>query len=175
LIDSLKDGMAESVRVYTWLQEQYDAGKVDEPQFQQAYCKFFKIRKFLTPAWKRAYFALLKQQVMDLKTVLEELYKFEDTQGRRTWQLSFASKLLHMQNPHLPIYDSKVKKELKLPTRRAGLDGSLAAYEQLKARYATLLNERRSAIQAFKRTHPKLTDEKALDFLLWGKVSKPGG
>ena len=48
----------------------------------------------------------------------------------------------------------------------------MAAYEQLKEGFAASLVEHRADIAEFKRSYPKLTDEKALDFFCRGSATR---
>ena len=160
----------ESVRVYEWIQMQYSARKVDDPLFQFVFRSFYRLDSAgLTPVWKKAYFQLMERRETDLKNILMKLHKYKNSKGQHTYQLSFASKLLHTQNPHLPIYDANVAKALNLPTRDASLEGCLTAYDQLKERFDAAFVKRRAEIRKLKKLYPTLTDEKVLDLLLWGK------
>jgi hypothetical protein len=98
-----------------------------------------------------------------------------------TLQFSFATKLLHMRNPHLPIYDSKVARfflfkpppsDWQLQVR---IDRYIQFYKFLQFEYARVINGGllATAIAAFRQQFNLMqhTDEKIIDWIIWGLVT----
>jgi hypothetical protein len=102
---------ASHVADYDWLRENTDA--LNTPTYQTRYRAYWQVNAArLSPDFCAAYFAALRtglESAPELGPLTHALY---DTathlNGRRSLQFSFASKLLHMANPRVPIYDSLV-------------------------------------------------------------------
>jgi hypothetical protein len=99
-------------------------------------------------------------------------------QDRQSVQLSFSTKLIHMLHPHEPVYDSAVQAFYFLPKGANGgtVDRKLArllrAIEFLRHEYGRVLRMGllKEAIAAFRERYDPnqiITDEKAIDTLIW--------
>jgi hypothetical protein len=138
----------------------------------------------LSPAFYTAYFGALTAAISNaptLSSVAQTLHAASARQnGQKSLQFSFATKLLHMTNQHLPIYDARIaafyffatpaNKDLQ---RRINRFVSLHSF--LIAEYARVLNGGllASAIQEFRlRLNPQhFTHEKIVDSLIWAFVA----
>jgi hypothetical protein len=172
-------GLEESIRVYEWL----EAHK-EEPEnavFQFVFRSYYRIDNAgLTSDWKERYFEFLSQRERSLKTILEGLYHIPTKKNVKSLQFSFATKLLHTLDTNQPIYDSKVAELLGLPVKKgtdfaANITTCIAVYENLRqAQQQLLLDEGiKNQIAALKdRYKSQISDEKALDFLLWSAGKK---
>jgi hypothetical protein len=172
-------GLEESVRVYEWLEIHKE--KPESLVFQFVFRSFYRIDNAgLTPDWKLRYFEFLSQGERSLKTILEGLYHIPTKKKVKSLQFSFATKLLHTLDTSLPIYDSKVAELLGLPVKKgkdfaANLSTCIAVYERLQETQQELLSDEgiRNQIAALKdRYNSQISDEKALDFLLWSVGKK---
>jgi hypothetical protein len=115
-----------------------------------------------------------------LATVMRQLYEAsENDAGKRSIQFSFATKLLHTVDPHLPIYDSMVSEFYFF--RGAIKEDTDERIEEFVSFYSFLIDEyarviRRGllarAIESFRgRCTPQhWTDEKIIDSLIWAFV-----
>ena len=115
-----------------------------------------------------------------MKTILEGLYHIPTKKKVKSLQFSFATKLLHTLDTSQPIYDSKVAELLGLPVKKgkdfaANINTCIAVYEKLREAQQQLLSDEgiKKQIAALKdRYHSQISDEKALDFLLWSAGKK---
>lgn len=167
-------GLEESIGVYEWLEAHKE--KPENPVFQFVFRSYYRIDNAgLTPDWKMRYFEYLGQKERRLEVILEGLYHIPTKKEVKSLQFSFATKLLHTLDTNLPIYDSKVADLLGLTVKKkkdfaANLTRCIAAYEELRLAHQQLLSDDgiKSQIAALKaRYQTQVSDEKALDFLLW--------
>jgi hypothetical protein len=177
----------EHVTDYEWLLQ--NVGKASTPDYQKGYRRFWAMNAAqLSPAFYAAYFGTLAAAVSQpptLSSVAQTLHAASARQnGQKSLQFSFATKLLHMTNPRLPIYDSQVAafyffaepdrnpKDLNDLQRR--LSEFVTFHDFLKQEYARVLknNLLAPAIQDFRvRLSPQhFTDEKIVDSLIWAFV-----
>lgn len=103
--------------------------------------------------------------------------KIKSEETTQTLQFSYPTKLCHMVDPTLPIYDSRValfylfqEPSTDWP-RTMRITAYIAFHEFLKCEYARVLsvNLLKPAIDGFKQKfNPKQhTDEKIIDWLIW--------
>ncbi|MFH1969510.1 MAG: hypothetical protein ABIJ53_04235 [Verrucomicrobiota bacterium] len=128
-----------------------------------------------------AFFTLLERgkslSELDPVSVARELYEYPTRGGRKTLEFSFATKLAHIVNLHLPIYDSMVSKfYFFIPPDSINIDERLAHcghnFTFLRTEYARVIDEGllAPAIRAFRKALPAAaghTDEKVIDWLIW--------
>jgi hypothetical protein len=143
----------------------------------------------LSPSFYVAYFGALKAATMQNTTLGSLAHTLHaastNSKGRQSLQFSFATKLLHITNPHLPIYDSQVaafyffqEPDIKDPKDPQDLQRRISAFvtfhDFLKQEYARVLqnNLLATAIHEFRlRLNPQhFTDEKIVDSLVWAFV-----
>ncbi len=168
-IQDNKEQIFEKVGVTSIAAHQYiqkHRGTPEDPMFQFVFCEFYQIR-FPDETWRKKFFSLFKES--SLSRLLQELKL-----GSETVHFSFATKLLHTANPQLPIYDNVVRQVLKM-SPISGKDRESKCektYRLLKDQYEALLKDTGviGAVNEFKKRFNAhdITDEKALDFLLWG-------
>lgn len=167
-------GLEESVRVYEWLDAH--KGQPTDPVFRFVFRSNYRLDNAgLTAGWKARYFEFLARREGELRAVLEGLYHVPTARNVKSLQFSFATKLLHTLDPRRPIYDSKVAELLGLPVKKvrdfaANVAACVAVYDDLCEVQRQLLldagvNNRVAALKA--RYDSPISDEKALDFLLW--------
>lgn len=154
--------------------------------FQRAYRVYWRMNVArLDDAFYDRYFAILERcnegGHADVRQVVLELASA--TAGKKSLQFSFATKLAHMVEPELPVYDSFVAafyfyepppSDKPLDVR---LEHLMTFYDFLRGEYRRVIEHRllRPAVQAF-RTHFDLPsvvgDERIIDWLLWVWVSE---
>ena len=159
--------------------------------FQKACNDFFQIRR-MPEEWRTEFYGLFydywsqgQGKRPDFKTVLTDLHKWTcDPATRRTskkyaLQCSFTSKMVHMLNPDLPIWDSKVMGKLssfcgKYSMKPANkLVSAPLVYKGLIDWYRAYLptTNAKDIIAEFDlhfRTYAtKITPTKKIDFMLW--------
>lgn len=169
---------------YQWLVQ--NADRADQLSYQKEYRRFWAMNAAqLSPAFYRAYFRLLKgnkKKTPNLGDAVNTLYNAAVRRnGDRSIQFSFATKLVHMANPHLPIYDSRVADFyfFESPARSLSLKQRIGKFLDfhtfLMQEYRRVLEQGRLtvAIQEFRRQfNPQhITDEKIIDSLIWAFVT----
>lgn len=94
--------------------------------------------KIENPNWNY-YFDLLYQSkgTESIETIVKELH---DNLTSKSFEFSFASKLLHTKNSSLPIYDSKVRKYLKEAYDKEFKTESKVSYENINSDWEMLKN-----------------------------------
>lgn len=166
--------LEESIRVYEWLEAHKE--EPEYPVFQFVFRSYYRIDNAgLTSEWKARYFKFLGQKERSLKTILEGLYHIPTKKKVKSLQFSFATKLLHTLDTSQPIYDAQVAAILGLPVKKGkdlavNVNTCIAVYESLRESVRQLLLDEgiKNRIAALKATHnSNISDEKALDFLLW--------
>ncbi len=175
---------ADFVTEYEWLLR--NLALVKSPEYQKKYRKYWAMNVAQLGAdFYTVYFGNLELAtrqlpiIVDLVQTLYNSYKRRD--GRQTIQFSFATKLLHMASPQLPIYDSRVaafyffqEPSLNLGAQQR-IDCFIAFYDFLSREYARVLQEGllAGAIQAFRDrfNSQHFTDEKIIDLLIWAFVT----
>ncbi len=162
---------------YFYLKLEYEKGNVKNKNFQERYKSFYRMHLFgFTPEFYNKYFQFLREGETDLKKILEELSKIKNESGKKTVQLAFASKLIHMVDNTKPLYNSTVSDIFNISVRRGSIKvrikSSLEAYSELEKNYQELLeNEKiREVIDEFRKKlnfkEGILSDYKLLDLIL---------
>jgi len=156
--------------------------------FQRTYRKYWRLNAArLGTQFVSAYFAYLEKlkrtDHIVLERVVQDLFRVPTHgDGRQALQFSFASKMLHMLRPRLPVYDSMVEAFFFLPFGRQSekterkIERLLESYRFLTTEYGRVLQEGllRPAITIFRtrfRVGSNYTDEKIIDTLIWKFVS----
>ena len=135
-----------------------------------------RVKSFPVP-WK----SRLDNNALHLNILAHELYQIPINTNRQALQFSFCTKLCHMLNREIPIYDSRIRifynfvepiRELPVVQR---IDGYVQFHQFLINEYNRVLNEGLLApsIQAF-RQHlgpQHFTDIKVIDSLIWAFIN----
>jgi hypothetical protein len=168
------------VKQYERIRE--NVAQADNAEYQKDYKDFWRMNvSQLSKDFYARYFGLLKAPTTpDLSGLCDTLYEVSTRlDGTRTLQFSFATKLLHILNPHLPVYDSRVARFFLLKAHTSGTvkertEKLTAFHNFLVADYARIINSGQlaPAIAAFReRFNPQHhTDEKIVDWLIWALV-----
>src|SRR4051812_17817081 len=87
-------GLEESIRVYEWIEA--NKGQPENLLFQFVFRSYYRIDNAgLTSDWKVRYFEFMRDRESRLPTILEGLYHIPTKKNVKSYQLSFATKLLH--------------------------------------------------------------------------------
>lgn len=172
---------SQEVAEYEWLQQ--NTAKARTPQYQARFRNFWTMNVArLSDGFYASYFGLLSNSAtQSLTNLCETLHGASlRSDGRQTLQFSFATKLRHTLDPHLPIYDSRVARfflfreppsDLPLEERISRL---MVFYDFLRTEYARVINDGLlvSAVSDFRQQFnpSQHTDEKIIDWLVWAFV-----
>jgi hypothetical protein len=187
-VDPLLTSLAANnhVRDYCWLLDRlHQANVAVDAEYQRRYKAFWAMNVArLSREFIAAYFAFLEAHKRDnpppsVNDTAAYLHGFPTgANGRQTLQFSFASKLVHMITPTLPVYDRRVEHFYFLPDGNGtGLDRLpllVRSYDFLLVEYRRIIDSRLlvRAFDAFRRRfpEPRLTSEKIIDSLIWSVV-----
>ena len=198
LLDHIDGGYEKLIQPYIFIiraEVRNQVNVTDDVAFQCVFKDYFLRAGFPGREWLKAYFRLMDggvdglhprqdeslfggpDQVADLLgRVLRHLY---DVSTSDKIPFSFSTKLLHVLNPDLPIYDSMVENFYHFPAFAGGdLDERI---RQRQRRYKCLIQEYRRVLEAGDADRPiakfrerfrqrgerVFTDTKALDTLIW--------
>ena len=166
---------------YNYLIQNID--KVAESDYQERYKKYWRLYGAgLSQDYCTAYFqhleAGLKGTLPKIDVLTNQLYKIPTSPNKLTLQFSFCSKLCHMLNRHLPIYDSQIKNFyglFKRPSSRLPIEQRIEAYvgfyEFLSNEYTRVLTEGvlSPSIKLFRQEFDSqyFTNEKVVDSLIF--------
>lgn len=187
LIDPVKD-----IGNYIWLLENIRNTDVTvDKGFQTIYQDYWGLTNaglssaFIAAYFKHLQFLKMNPRIIDVKTVATTLYGIPThIDGSKSLQFSFASKMVHMLCPNLPIYDHMLEMFFFLPEKRSGKDFE-SKLANLHSSYLFMVDEYRriiekgllrTAIESFrsyfksKDSCSTISDEKIIDTLLWNFV-----
>jgi hypothetical protein len=166
---------------YDWLIE--NIHQVADIEYQRTYRVFWRMNSArLSEEYCAAYFNILQDQIenpnLDFAALVNELNIIPVNANGHRPQFSFATKMLHMVNQQLPIYDSLISAFYffepycrDLPER---VNEIAAFYEFLQVEYLRIQNEGflNPSIQAFRNyfAPQHFTDAKVIDSLIWAFV-----
>jgi hypothetical protein len=196
LINSHIEEILQSIRQdhvtdYDFLVQNID--RLQTPFYQAAYKNYWRLNVArLCDDFCRVYFDRLQSSLRDgvpqIGELVKELHETPTHEGgRKSLQFSFCSKLCHMIDRQIPLYDSRIRnfyfytepdRKLSLQQR---VDGYVHFHNFLIEEYRRVLSERllSGAIQAFRqRFRPKhFADVKVIDSLIWAftSLSESGG
>ncbi len=174
---------SQDTNEYEWLRQ--NVAQANNASYQRRYRKFWVMRG-VSRNFYVSYFAALSAAINQPPTIgsLCQILSVSSTRsnGTQTIQFSFATKLLHMVQPQLPIYDTRVCRfylfQQQPPTKMSPQQKTnrlINFYNFLIAEYARVINGNMlsTAIAAFRQqtNNPQLhTDVKVVDWLIWGFV-----
>ena len=170
---------------YDWLVQ--NIAQVATPMYQNRYRTFWRLNAaLLSQDYCQVYFQRLQRglnnELPQVGSLASDLYEIPThLNGRHSLQFSFCSKLCHMLNRQIPVYDARIRDFYFFtePDRKLPLDQRINAYVQFHQyvtnEYNRVLNEGLLApsIQAFREHfNPQhFTDIKVLDSLIWAFIS----
>jgi hypothetical protein len=179
---------AENLGILEYLDLRSDLSQPDSalnPDFQRRYRNYWRMNvgRF-SPAFYDRYFRHLNEcqraGTVDIRRTIE--ITSAPGEESRGLQFSFASKLVHMVEPSLPVYDSYVAAfyfYVPLPSGKPlseRVQGLLEFHAFLAREYRRIIDHGllADAIAAFRRQHTASTavpDQRIIDWLLWGWVA----
>lgn len=178
---------ANHINDYDWLQE--NKHRINDSEYQRKYKAFWSLNAArLSDSFCEYYFELFEETInnnLNIEEVTEKLYCKHTHKERKSLQFSFASKLLHMTNSKLPIYDSMISDFYFFRERNGNkslkerLPDLSNFYLFLNTEYDRILNDGllELAINKFRGALlPKFfSDQKVIDSLLWAFLSMQKG
>ncbi len=183
-IDSAKD-----IQPYIWLLERLRNCDVrTDAAFQAEYRRYWRMNAArLSDDFYKAYFALLEEFKVDhaggLEAVLRRLHEVpSDAKNTHKLHFSFATKLVHMAIPTMPIYDKMVADffflpEIKGKSLKDRLAQCKAIFGFLGLEYYRVIDEKHLLdvpIAEFRKRFnvpDTYTDVKVVDTLIWRFVT----
>lgn len=172
------------VAQYDWLIQ--NIHQITELEYQRRYKGFWRLSGAgLSQTYCHAYFqhlqARLENNATHLCILAHELYQIPINRNRQALQFSFCTKLCHMVNHQIPIYDSNIRRFYRFnePSRDLPIIERIREYARshqfLIDEYNRILNEGLLApsIQAFRQHfNPQhFTDIKVIDSLIWAFIN----
>jgi hypothetical protein len=176
---------------YVWMIEMLQDENfraAENGEFQNIYAQYWKLNGAgLGPDFRAQYFAYLDflrahPDQATINNVAQHLYGIPaNAAGQHRLHFSFASKLIHMLNTGLPIYDSTVRVFYFLPeTNNQDYEMRLAnlmeSYDFLCEEYARIIDHglMEHSITAFRKRfelEELYTDQKIVEKIIWKFVS----
>lgn len=179
IIENLKE---ESVAVYAFLTKQFEETNVEENKlFQFLFRSFYRLDNAgLSEDFKTHYFKLLEDNRGNLSIKPEKIAQLLShhlrLKGDKSYQYSFATKLVNMLNPSSPIYDSEVARVFQFSTYHLSdkdkkIDRFNIYQNQINEAYKFILQENllEPTFEQFRSKFKKysITDTKKIDFIFW--------
>jgi len=170
---------------YIWmLRELRNLDVSRHQEFQQKYCSYWALNGAgLGQRFRGAYFSLLEQSKcspgrLSIEDITRTLYEIPiNAKEAKALQFSFASKLAHMIDPSLPVYDRMVETFYFLPRSYSGtperkLTNLLRSHRFLVAEFDRILKEGllSPAVSEARRRFQlpaDYSDQKIIDTLIW--------
>lgn len=163
---------------YLELLDNLSTNKTDK-DFERKFRKFWGMNRAIShDNFYNKYFSYFNHtNNIELKKLIEDLSERKiNNKGYKTAQLSFSSKLLHMKNPHLPIFDQHIKhfyflsdySEIQPIEKR--IDTFLNDYKFLKLEFERIIENKLLGDfpdQIKREFNCEITDEKAIDSIIW--------
>lgn len=141
-------------------------------KFQKTFNRFFMIRR--DEKWRKIYYNYFENIKNNKNVSFEEIIKYLYHKTGNI-EASFASKMLAIINPNMPIWDQYIITNLEFKVegkeKEERLNNTISIYNDIIKKEKELLkrNDVKQAIKDFKNKYKdyKLTDIKILDYLLW--------
>ena len=179
ILESLQNTRTRNgISKYMEIQKQYQAGSITETFFD-LWKRFYGMTGFHYPGPNNPAVDAVKSVLLDIRQgnidmdIRKTLVTIYRSCGR--YELSYTTKIFATEDPHRPVYDSRVAKVLKLPrpsvNKTKKLQSLTRIYRELVDKTGDLVNssEGERILSLFDQVYPErdLTDIKKLDFCLW--------
>jgi hypothetical protein len=167
------------VTEYDWLVQ--NLHRVAEADYQRRYKNYWRLNGAgLSQLFCQEYFQYLREannNVLRLGILVNQLYEGPIRPNKHSLQFSFCTKLCHMLDQHLPIYDSNIRSfyNFRRPSYSLPVQQRIARFVEFHQYLATeyhrvmpdgLLSDSILAFrQRFNPAH--FTDLKVIDSLIW--------
>lgn len=182
ILDSINGG---HITDYDWLVQ--NIHQISNPLYQNRYRTFWRLNAArLSQDYCNIYFQQLQEGLNNnppqIGVLANDLYQIPThNNGRQSLQFSFCSKLCHMLNRQIPIYDAMIRDfyfftepDRNLPVQHR-INDCVQFHQFLINEYNRILNQELLAqsIQAFRdHFNPQhFTDIKVIDSLIWAFVN----
>lgn len=175
------------VTEYDWLVQ--NLHHVAEADYQRRYKNYWRLNGAgLSQQFCEIYFQRLQDannNVPQLGILVNQLYEIPIRPNKHALQFSFCTKLCHMLNRRLPIYDSKIRAfyNFRAPSYTLSIQQRIERFvdfhQHLVTEYNRVLHDGLlgESIQAFRQFfHPQhFTDIKVIDSLIWASSPRENG
>jgi hypothetical protein len=188
IVPILQSISAMHVTEYDWLVQ--NTHQVAVPVYQKRYKNYWRLNGAgLSQDFCQAYFqhlqAGLNNNIPQLETLVNQLYQIPIRPNKQALQFSFCTKLCHMLNRNLPIYDSKIRgfynfttPSYNVPVQQR-ISRFIEFYQDLVTEYNQVLHNGvlTASIQAFRQCFDPqhFTDIKVIDSLIWASSPRENG
>jgi len=172
------------VTEYDWLVQ--NLHRAAEADYQRRYKNYWRLNGAgLSQQFCQEYFQRLQEannNVPQLSILVNQLYEIPIRPNKHALQFSFCTKLCHMLDRHLPIYDSNIRSfyNFRTPSYSLPVQQRIAQFvdfhQYLVTEYNRVLHDGlfSESIQVFRqRFNPRhFTDIKVIDSLIWASRPK---
>lgn len=164
------------LKKYLSIQNKISSKPFDNPEFRKEFNGFYRIQR-RSSEWYDAFYSLMKDTAdadQDNRTFEKVFKQFCDSQNR--YEASFISKMVATFNPHKPVIDKFVLKNLglKLPYYGAKNKFSIICdiYQKIDDEFQQYLQTQNGKylVEKFNECYPDashIANEKKLDLILW--------
>jgi len=177
---------SESIAVYSFIKTEYARGDIQKNYvFQFVFRRFYGLDNAgLSDEMKTHFFELFAEKQTNIGIILSDLYEIPRIDKKKSMQFSFATKLLHTIDNSKPIYDTEIGSltysKPKPSDKNTQIQNYIELYNNLERLDAELLKDEKiqRVISEFRLIfhvdREKISDVKALDFIMWslGKINK---
>ena len=170
-----KPELVTALKKYNFIMKRLHQTDVSvDTEFQTTFRDFYQMRRFYSDEFASQYFALLEQlkktKDVSFQTAIDKLLQVQGT-----YEMSFASKMIHTINPEHPIWDSVVtKRHFRINPPAGKKDKKKACsdkYDYYEKMFFDFMKREkgRLIIRLFDEKFPdeKISDAKKIDFVLW--------
>jgi hypothetical protein len=176
-IDAALPKVAQGLQKYVWLQAMRDASDLrSDPLFRRQFNHFYRVRR--NKEWQDKFYELLenfKGAAIGFPDVFDALY-----QATGRCEASFASKLLATLDPHMPVIDSIVLRNLQLRLPAASAKDRVSRIHQLHASLLACFTDYLATedgkylVTRFREAYAgiDISEIKVLDLVLWQTRAK---
>ena len=180
ILENLNDRKAD-LEIYDYLQRSLQCTNVStDKQYQSKFRKFYRIRR--DKYWQEIFFSILEQEknncTITFAEILKKLHSDARHNGKRQIEASFSSKLVATIRSELPVYDSRVRKNLGLQTPPHSMNAQrricrfICMYSNLRKETLKMTKHKafaklRTCFDTAFPGYRHFTDVKKLDLFLW--------
>ncbi|HEC66330.1 MAG TPA: hypothetical protein ENI23_13665 [bacterium] len=176
----LQNQRGDEIDVYLFLRKQYNETDVSKNLvFQYVFRKYFVMDRWTNDTYTFHFFNNMEKirsnaQMVLIPQVCKELMKY-DKDGKVYF--SYTTKMFHIVNPDIPLYDNLVSKVFKFyPLYSKSVDAKLKKYmdflTHMRDCYEAIRKEDKidGLIATYREKYPQITNAgytKVMDFMIW--------
>lgn len=171
-----KTELEQGLKKYILIMEEFKKVNVAEDiSYQKTFRDFYQMRRFYSDEFASEYFKIMEDMKRVQNVTFEEIFQRVKC-IQNTYEISFASKMLHTFDPSKPIWDSIVTKgHFKITAPYPGAKNREKAFCDRYQKYVNTFSEYmnsdegKTIIQIFNQhfSNSEISDVKKIDFILW--------